>query len=121
MMFGTFRDGHPRILLTLPQANGELVEIEFIIDTGFDGDLALPDHVAGTLEGAFSGFGGRRLANGERLQCRTYEIMVEWNREMRPTEVLILEGEPLLGTIILRDHLLQIEIVDCGEVIVEPL
>ncbi len=120
MMLGAFRDDHPRITLPLPQA-GTVINVEFIIDTGFVGDLALPAHLAGLLDGTFAGFGERRLANGQYLKCRTYEIMLDWNDEPRPTEVLVLEGDPLLGTVILREHLLQMEMMDGGEVSIEAL
>jgi predicted aspartyl protease len=120
MMLGTFREDHPRITLPLPQIRAE-IDVEFIIDTGFVGDLALPAHLAGLLEGTFAGFGERRLANGQYLKCRTCEIMLDWNDELRPTEVLILEGDPLLGTVILRENLLQIEMMDGGEVSIEAL
>lgn len=119
-MLGIFRDDHPRVTLPLPQGGAE-IDVEFIVDTGFAGDLALPAHLADLLEGMFSGYGERRLANGQYLKCRTYEIMLDWNGESRPTEVLLMEGDPLLGTVILREHLLQIEMMDGGEVSVEPL
>ena len=49
------------------------------------------------------------------------EIMLDWNGETRTTEVLVLEGEPLLGTVLMRENLLQVEMTDGGEVIIEPL
>ncbi len=70
MMLGTFREEHPRITLPLPQIGGEIA-VEFIVDTGFAGDLTLPAHLAGLLEGTFAGFGERRLANAQYLKCRT--------------------------------------------------
>ena len=120
MMLGTFRDEHPRIILPLPQVGAE-TDVEFIVDTGFAGDLALPAHLAGLLEGTFSGFGERRLANGQYLKCRTYEIMLDWNDEPRPTEVLVLEGDPLAGTTLFREYLIQMEMTDGGEVVIEAL
>jgi predicted aspartyl protease len=48
-MIGEFRDGHPRARLTLNGLAGQL-ELEFVVDTGFDGDLALPGHLARQLE-----------------------------------------------------------------------
>ncbi len=42
MILGEFRGHFPRITLTLPGIQGE-VEVEFIVETGFDGDLALPE------------------------------------------------------------------------------
>ncbi|MBV9850982.1 MAG: hypothetical protein JO250_15025 [Armatimonadetes bacterium] len=105
MILGAFRDEHPRVTLTLPGLGHEF-DAEFIVDTGFTGDLALPAHLAEQLDGEFSGLGERRLANGQRLQCRTYEIALDWFAEPRPTEVLVLEGDALLGTVLFREYLL---------------
>lgn len=120
MISGTFRDEHPRVTLKLPGVRGE-VEAEFIVDTGFAGDLALPAHLAEQLEGEFAGMGVRRLANGQYLQCRTYEITLNWFVEERPTEVLVLEGDALLGTVLFRECLLQIEATEGGEVSIGTL
>lgn len=120
MIFGVFRDEHPRLTLTLTGATGEF-PVEFIVDTGFAGDLSLPSHLAEQLADEFSGFSERRLANGQRFQCRVHEIFLTWNDEIRPTEVLVLEGDPLLGTVLLRDHLLQMEMTDGGEISVDTL
>ena len=42
MTLGAWRDGFPRLRLTLMGERGPL-DLEFIIDTGFNGDLALPE------------------------------------------------------------------------------
>ena len=47
--------------------------------------------------------------------------MLNWFEEGRPTEVLILEGEPLLGTVLMREHLLQVEMTEGGETVIDPL
>ncbi len=39
---GHFRDGFPRITMALPAHNGLPVLVDFVVDTGFDGELALP-------------------------------------------------------------------------------
>ena len=41
MILGHVRDYMPRVSLLLPGVNG-LVSVEFILDTGFDGELSLP-------------------------------------------------------------------------------
>ena len=40
MIYGQFRSRFPRLTLTLPGLKGPL-DVEFILDTGFDGELAL--------------------------------------------------------------------------------
>ena len=119
-MFGVFRDEHPRLVLSLPASQGPL-EIEFIVDTGFAGDLALPSSLAKQLDGVTAGPQERMLATGQPFYCDSYEVAVEWGDEARTTEVLVLEGNPLLGTVLMREYLLQVEMTDGGEALIEPL
>lgn len=51
MMLGQWHDGFPWVMLTLPGLNGPL-SVEFIVDTGFNGDLALPEIVIRQLDTA---------------------------------------------------------------------
>ncbi len=44
MILGHVRDRFPRVSLSMPGRNGPLL-VEFIVDTGFDGDLALPQSI----------------------------------------------------------------------------
>jgi clan AA aspartic protease len=120
MIFGTFREGHPRATLSLPSPNGEL-SIEFIVDTGFEGDLALPAHLAAQLGPEPDGLRKRKLADGWVIKCPFYEVSLAWDDDERLTEVLTLQGHPLLGTVLLQDYLLQAEMVEGGDVVIEPL
>jgi len=120
MIFGTFRGEHPRVTLMLPGKSGDF-EVEFILDTGFAGDLTLPNHVVDRVEGSALGLARRRLTSGQQLQFRADEIVLDWNDELRPTEILVMEGDPLLGTTLSKDTLLQIEVAEGGEVSFEPL
>jgi predicted aspartyl protease len=120
MRVGNFREEHPRLTLTLPMKRGEL-DIEFIVDTGFAGDLTLPFHLAVQLAGSEGGPRDRQLATGQQFQFPSYEILLDWNDDLRPTEVLVLEGEPLLGTVLIREYLLQSEMTEGGTVSIEPL
>lgn len=49
MMIGRWRDSFPRVTLTLPGVGGP-VAVEFIVDTGFDGELALPEALIWQLD-----------------------------------------------------------------------
>ncbi len=49
-----YRDGHPRVSLTLPGVDGTM-RVEFILDTGFDGDITLLAHIVQRLNVAFAG------------------------------------------------------------------
>ena len=48
MIEGRFRDGLPRTTLALPGREGPF-DIEFVVDTGFDGGLSLPENLCKNL------------------------------------------------------------------------
>ncbi len=100
MIHGYVRDYLPRILLSLPGHNGP-VSVEFIVDTGFDGDLSLPAALLGQLDAAFSAERIIRLADGSIHRRPYYEILIDWDGEERLTEITVLENDPLLGALLL--------------------
>jgi clan AA aspartic protease len=120
MIAGQFRAGHPRIQLALVGEEGVLT-VDFILDTGFEGDLTLPGHLASRLGGEPTGFRRRALAGGSVGILPFYEARLEWGDGDRVAEVLLLEGQPLLGTTLMEGHLLQVEVTEGGEVSIEPL
>ncbi|WP_394796507.1 hypothetical protein [Armatimonas sp.] len=121
MIEGRFRDGLPRTTLTLPGRDGDF-EVEFVVDTGFDGGLSLPEHLARTLEADEPDIRLIRLAGGHQSRCFYYEIALETeDGDSRPMEVLVLEGNPLLGNLFLEGTLLQIEVEEGGSVTAENL
>jgi clan AA aspartic protease len=116
MISGRFERGHPRVELAV---DGE--SVEFVIDTGFEGDLALPAELARRLCGPVVGARRRMLADGRRVDVQVHEIELPWQDEDRLTEVLVLEGTPLLGTVLLEGHHLHVEVEEGGEVLIEPI
>jgi clan AA aspartic protease len=97
------------------------LDIEFIIDTGFDGDLAVSGTIARRLPGQPSSFTKRALADGTVVVCPVYDLIMAVEGEIRNVKVLVLPGNPLLGTTFLMDSLLTIEVTEDGEVTAEPL
>jgi clan AA aspartic protease len=120
MMHGHVRDYLPRIVLTLPGIQGPM-RIEFIIDTGFDGDLALPTSLVRQLDVTFSADRIIRLADGTMQRRPCFSIPLEWNEEIRETEITVLENAPLLGAVLMDGFLLQIEMTNNGEVTLDLL
>lgn len=70
MNLGHVRDSFPRLLLTLPGQDGPLTT-EFIVDTGFEGELALPDSLTSRLNTLAQSTRSVRLADGT-LRLRPY-------------------------------------------------
>ena len=120
MIVGSYRDGHPRIALNLPGAAG-MMSVEFIVDTGFDGDLCVPETVARQLDAVSAGRANFLLADGSWTDCPRLELPLDWNEDQRIIEVLVLEGNPLFGTHLLEGNQFQAEATEGGEVLIEPL
>jgi len=120
MIFGHVRDRFPRVSLSLPGREGP-ISVEFIVDTGFDGDLALPQSLLNRLEAIPSDVHDVRLADGSQQARTYYEIDLEWQEESRLTEVLVLDYHPLLGVGLMDGNLLQAEMQTGGAVSLEPL
>lgn len=98
MIEGVFRDGLPRYMLTLQTPAGPL-HVEFVVDTGFDGGLTLPDRRARLLGDAPAAFRNRMLADGSIIRCPVYEITLDSAEGDRNLAVLGIGGKPLLGTV----------------------
>ena len=75
---GHFRDDFPRVRPALPARNGGTVAVEFLVDTGFNGDFKLPQDVVGLL--ALSAPSSRRvrLADGQERDVPYYSMVLEW-------------------------------------------
>lgn len=120
MMLGQWHDGFPWVMLTLPGLNGPL-SVEFIVDTGFNGDLALPEIVIRQLDTAILESRLIQLAGAFQQRSCYYELVLDWEGELRSIEVLALNGNPLIGNDLWKDQALQAENTDGGEVLFEPL
>ena len=118
MLYGHVRDRLPRLLLSLPGQSGEY-SVEFIIDTGFDGDLTLPPDFVRHLEVHDLLPVRIRLADGTEQDCLEGTIFLDWNGEQRTTQVLILGNSPLLGMALLDGCQVCFHVSDGGEVTVE--
>ena len=120
MTIGEWRDGFPRVTLTLASEQGPMV-LEFIVDTGFNGDLALPESLL-TRMGLFpSSTHYVELAGGFRQRCFSYQMLLDWEGEERLVEVLTLDGNPLAGNGLWHGAMLHAENEQGGEIFFEEL
>ena len=109
------------IHLSLKNARGEEQELEFVIDTGFNGSLTLPPGLIRSLELPWRTRGSAVMANGEVDQFDIYAATLMWNNT--PRRVLIEEAdtEPLVCMALLRGHDVAMRVVDGGPVTIVPL
>ncbi len=99
--------------------DGRSLEIEAVIDTGFDGELTLPSGTIRRLDYPYAGSAGGVLADGSEVQFDYHEGRVLWHGIVRPVAVIAAEGQPLIGMALLHGSRLKMDAVPCGEVLVE--
>jgi clan AA aspartic protease len=94
-------------------------EVVAVIDTGYSGTLSLPMPVITAL--ALSPLASRtvRLADRSTRVLNTYEANVLWDGRRHTHRVLVLDGDPLIGTALLKGYNLAVEFVDGGVVAIE--
>ena len=105
-------DNHGRALVfvSVQTANAEgSHEVEAWIDTGFNGDLVLPQQLIDNLSLPQSGTVKAILADGSELALKRYTCQIDWFDETRELEVVANEGEyPLLGVGLLMGYDLHV-------------
>jgi clan AA aspartic protease len=86
------------------------IEVDFWIDTGFTGDVVLPQSVILGMGLVQSGSVGAQLGDGSRSVMRTYTCVIDWFGKKQQIEVIANDGEwPLLGVGLLLERSLLIE------------
>jgi len=107
------------IILCLPERSD--VEIECVIDTGFEGFLTLPLAVITELNLAYAGRIDANLADNSNVSTDVYWATILWNGVEREIAVLGMGHRPLIGTALLEDYHLSIDFCDGGTVLVDDI
>lgn len=120
MIIGVYHDRSPRVSLSV---SGSIAtnEIEFVLDTGFEGELVLPTSISRQIGGVYKGTQVRMLADGSFVECEICSVVVNWDGKRRQVAALVLEGNALLGSELFEGHHLDIEATEGGEVLIEML
>jgi clan AA aspartic protease len=115
-------DEYGRALVTVsirPSVAAASLDIEVWIDTGFNGDLVMPQKQIDDLSLSHSGTIKAILADGAEVALNRYLCQVDWFGEERELEVIANDGEfPLLGVGLLVGHDLSIS-YRSGEVTID--
>lgn len=101
-------------------ANVERV-VRAVIDTGFDGWLALPPDLVADLALVRTGQQRGVLANGSEILVEVHEAIVLWDGRPREVAVSVIGGKPLIGMALLRGYELTMQVVDGGGVRIAEL
>jgi clan AA aspartic protease len=85
-----------RVIFIGPE--GQSVEVDAFIDTGFDGALTLPRDVISKLGLTIAGDATITLADGSLVEHDVFSASVLWDSQTRRVFVTEVESEPLIGT-----------------------
>lgn len=109
-------NGDPLVQLLVRDAQGVDHPINFVVDTGYNGSLALPPRWITRLALVPVDTSSITLADGSVTQVSYYETVVLWDGYERIVSVNELAGDPLIGTSLLFDHDVTIRFINGGPV-----
>ena len=96
-------------------------ELQIAVDTGFNGWLALPPETIKELELDFLGARPSIQADGQKRNFNIYRGVVVWHGEAKRILVLEKGGTPLLGTSLLEQSNINIDVIVDGDVSISRL
>ena len=108
----------PIVQLSIQRPGDREREIEALLDTGFNGFLALPSSLIEEFSLPHLGREQVTLANGRVHFTRKYEVAVRFAGTVQSVEV-VEAGEPIVGMALLRGYDLHVQCVDGGAVRLE--
>lgn len=97
------------------------VEIQFVVDTGFEGFLTLPPDVVVKLDLPYVAKIQANLADNSKVTTNAYALKIIWNGVERDVIVLAMGRRPLIGTALLEDFHLSIDFYEGGTVLVDEI
>ncbi len=113
--------GEPVVVVKVRGPNGQVAQVETMVDTGFNDELTLPPWVVEKLALEFRHEANYTLADGVTAATRVFEGEIEWHGGWQAVLVVEIESEPLLGMVMMRNCRLSVDVVDGGSVEIRPL
>ena len=108
------------VTLPLRGPEGQSLEIDAVVDIGYNGFLTLPTTVVAELGLAFGGISRATLADGSVVAFDVYDVTVIWNGIARYISANAADSTPLVGMSLLDRHDLSIRVRDGGHVLIQP-
>jgi clan AA aspartic protease len=121
MISGIVTQLHAIVSVTFLLPNGSRFPIEFVVDTGFTGDLCIPPEAVALMELPFLYDLPARLADHSQLSLPMHQALVLWHGEERVVHVLATGKRPLLGTAMLENCELVVQFAEGGLVTIDEI
>jgi clan AA aspartic protease len=111
---GTVSGLTARVPLTFILPNAKEQTLDFVLDTGFLGGLALPQANIDDLGLALFGETEATLADGTTLVTYVYEARIRWGQNTMRVATLAMGEIPLIGTSLLEGYNVNLDFVENG-------
>lgn len=121
MIHGTVVGLQARINLILCLSQSSNIEIECVVDTGFEGYFTLPSAVINELGLPYLARIDANLADNSSVPVNVHLVTILWNGIERDVAVLAMGSRPLIGTALLEDCHLSIDFYDSGTVLIDDI
>ena len=109
------------VTLHVQDQAGRTREVDAVIDTGFNGYLALPPTLVAGLGLPVVGDGEAILADGSEAVFDVYGVTLWWNGQPRYVETGAVGLDPLVGMSLLDNQNLSIDVTNGGRVAIQSL
>ena len=120
MIEGVVNASYEAIVTLLVQGPArQSLEVEAVIDTGFNRFLTLPPSLVAELGLPFVTSGRVMLADGSEASFEVYDVTVLWDGQPRDVYTYAADSTPLIGMSLLDTHNLNIEFVEGGRVVIQ--
>jgi clan AA aspartic protease len=121
VIFGSVNNQLEAVVQVMIRGPQSEVEIDAIVDTGFNGALTLPPDVIATLGLHLQSRAPGMLADGSESSFDIYEALIFWSGRILRIPVGSADAEPLLGMSLLYGHDLTIQVVESGAVAIHEI
>ena len=111
----------PLVPITVLDSRNNPHTIQFVLDSGFTGQLLLPNRYLDRLGLSVSEWIDARPATGVFVRVPYTEATVIWQGTRRQAQILQLDSEPLVGMEFLWNYRITIDAIANGPVTITPL
>ncbi len=114
-------DAQAVVTLHLRGPSGTAVDIEAVVDSGFNDTLTIPPDLVARLGLNFEETAKLTMANGDKGIFDMYQAEIQWRGAWRRTEVWSVGDAILIGMRLMTGHRLAIDVIPGGAVEITPL
>lgn len=100
--------------IRLLDGRGDVVEVDFVIDTGSTAELTLPPEAIEILGLKPLKTVPETLANDTVIECTVYAVRAFWHGQLRTVEVTELDSDALLGMRMMSKCRVTFDVIDGG-------